>query len=157
GGYTLANSTIATVQVAGLQALGDLDGDGLVDFETASIITSDSLASGSQQRHQVGKIFLGANEDFASPSAGWTNTGTPDMVIETERPLYVPTNPPQADTPQPFFFDTVGDINHDGKADFAIADGAGGTKLHVFLGQTMTATPVPVLTPHIDTTHFFTY
>ena len=101
------------------------------------ISTYPRLDETSQDRHGVGHVFYGHARDSFNPSA-------PDLVLEpaaSDFGLFV--NAGLFENFRSYKFAGMGDINGDGRSDFALADGLGGV-LHAYLGQNpLPANPPP--------------
>jgi Ca2+-binding RTX toxin-like protein len=110
----------------GWVALGDVNGDGIADLGANAIITTPPLSESTdgltQIRHSVGEIF------FGSTVRANISLDVPNLVIEQGKPNY--------DSPafRPNIFNSPGDINKDGRADWVLADTFGGFA-RAYLGQ----------------------
>ncbi|MCA9139509.1 MAG: FG-GAP repeat protein, partial [Planctomycetales bacterium] len=126
-----------------LLGLGDVDGDGFDDLGYVAAESSfDLVSSGGLLFHNVGHVvssrgLFGLNDtEIADKIAN-----SPDLVVETGRPLFS-----HAAVGTPFSFGSLGNINGDAFADFAIADSITGNQLHLFAGQRVFSSPVYVAT-----------
>ncbi len=113
--------------------LGDVNGDGFDDLGASAFESTQQFVLGQTTRnvYRVGHIFLGGQNgpDF----------DVPDLRLETtNRNLFAsPDGSPLPD----FQLNSAGDLDGDGRSEFALADNRGG-QLHVFRGQAF-ETPLP--------------
>ena len=112
----------------GLIPLGDIDGGGRADIGSGGTEVSDNLDETGRSKHAIGLVYLGETD----LGQGFTSA---DVSLETARPFYESASDSgEVPAATPLMFGAVGDVNHDGIADFALADSDAGHQLHVFAG-----------------------
>jgi hypothetical protein len=117
---------VGTGRDGGWVGLGDVNGDGFDDLGAANFITRPGVVDPALLvRHTVGEVFFGR----ANLSTAGTLT-TPDLVVEPGKPNYDVT------TIRDLLFESPGDLDGDGRADFALADTFGGFA-RVYRGQAL--------------------
>ncbi len=110
-----------------LVSMGDVDGDSVVDLGVSENVVTD--ASNAQLlRHSVGRIYSGAQ---IASSLGFTN---PILSVETGLPQYVTST---SNAPE-LVFGPLGNVDGQGRYEFAIGDSDLGRNLHIFKGESFT-------------------
>ena len=125
GGVVTLTSAAQSLPAGYAVPLGDVDNNGQLDLGLVTLQVSDNLNETQRgvNSHFVGNVFMNRGS-FTAMSA-------PDLTIEPSVSFSSPTF-------TAWTFGTVGDINHDGKNDFAMADRSPGTSLAIHLGKGLT-------------------
>jgi Ca2+-binding RTX toxin-like protein len=123
------------IPVGGVVGLGRINSDSFSDLGVSVIERSPTLGSeSSTRRHQVAWVYFGG----LAPALDF---GTPALVFEPARADYI-----SGSRLRPHAFAAIGDLNQDGRGDFALAERIG-TQTRVFFGRDLIAPPPAPATP----------